>query len=62
MEKELIPTCTVDFKDIIPVSAHTGEGIEELKTCIRKSLDEEAEKENEEYQKEKLRILQTSEV
>ncbi|XP_073190117.1 GTP-binding protein 10 isoform X1 [Lepidochelys kempii] len=62
VEKELIPTCTIDFKDIIPVSAHTGEGIEELKTCIRKSLDEEAEKENEEYQKEKLRILQTSEV
>lgn len=62
VEKELIPQSTIDFKDIIPVSAHTGEGIEELKTCIRKSLDEEAEKENEEYQKEKLRILQTSEV
>ncbi|TFK07642.1 GTP-binding protein 10 [Platysternon megacephalum] len=62
VEKELIPQRTIDFKDIIPVSAHTGEGIEELKTCIRKSLDEEAETENEEYQKEKLRILQTSEV
>uniref|UniRef100_A0A8C0HCS5 GTP-binding protein 10 n=1 Tax=Chelonoidis abingdonii TaxID=106734 RepID=A0A8C0HCS5_CHEAB len=62
VEKELIPQSTIDFKDIIPVSAHTGEGIEELKTCIRKSLDEEAEKENEEYQKEKLHILQTSEV
>ncbi|XP_005282469.2 GTP-binding protein 10 isoform X1 [Chrysemys picta bellii] len=62
VEKELIPQNIINFKDIIPVSAHTGEGIEELKTCIRQSLDEEAEKENEEYQKEKLRILQTSEV
>nr|XP_006114510.1 GTP-binding protein 10 [Pelodiscus sinensis] len=62
VEKEMLPQSTIDFKDIIPVSAHTGEGIEELKTCIRKSLDEEAEKEKEEYQKEKLRILQTSEV
>ncbi|XP_067418337.1 GTP-binding protein 10 [Emydura macquarii macquarii] len=61
VEKEMIPQSTIKFKDIIPISTHTEEGIEKLKNSIRKSLDEEAEKENENYQKEKLHILQTSE-
>ncbi|KAM6314866.1 cilia- and flagella-associated protein 69-like [Aegotheles albertisi] len=61
IEKEMIPANTLEFKDIIPVSTYTGEGIEELKARIRKSIDEEAEQENEEYRKEKLLLLQASE-
>ncbi|XP_030301991.1 GTP-binding protein 10 isoform X1 [Calypte anna] len=61
VQEEIIPVNTLEFKDIIPVSTYTGEGIEELKACIRKSEDEEAEKENEEYRKKKLLLLQTSE-
>lgn len=58
----MIPQSTIEFKDIIPVSTLTGEGIEELKTCIKNSLDEENEKENEDYHKKKLCILQALEV
>uniref|UniRef100_A0A6G1S310 GTP binding protein 10 n=1 Tax=Hypotaenidia okinawae TaxID=2861861 RepID=A0A6G1S310_9GRUI len=60
LEDEMIPEKTLEFKDLIPISTYTGEGIEELKTCIRKSIYEEAERENEEYQKKKLLLLQTS--
>ncbi|XP_068790875.1 GTP-binding protein 10 isoform X2 [Struthio camelus] len=60
LQEDVIPESTIKFKDIIPVSTCTGEGIEELKTCIRKSLDEEAEKENEDYRKKKLLLLRTS--
>lgn len=56
----MIPAKTLEFKDIIPVSTYTGEGIEQLKTRIRKSMDEEAEQENEEYRKKKLLLLQAS--
>ncbi|XP_006258991.2 GTP-binding protein 10 [Alligator mississippiensis] len=62
LQKEMIPQSTIEFKDIIPVSTLTGEGIEELKTCIKNSLDEENEKENEDYHKKKLCILQALEV
>ncbi|XP_068260910.1 GTP-binding protein 10 isoform X2 [Nyctibius grandis] len=60
LQDEMIPANTLEFKDIIPISTYTGEGIEELKACIRKSIDEEAEQENEEYRKKKLQLLQTS--
>ncbi|XP_051658089.1 cilia- and flagella-associated protein 69-like isoform X3 [Manacus candei] len=60
LEEEMIPANTLEFKEVIPVSTYTGEGIEELKAYIRKSIDEEAERENEEYRKKKLLLLQTS--
>lgn len=56
----MIPANTLEFGEVIPVSTYTGEGIEELKTCIRKSIDEQAEQANEEYRKKKLLLLQTS--
>lgn len=56
----MIPANTLEFKDVIPISTYTGEGIEELKACIRKSIDEQAEQVNEEYRKKKLLLLQTS--
>ncbi|XP_040402197.1 GTP-binding protein 10 isoform X3 [Cygnus olor] len=60
LQEEVIPENTLKFRDIIPISTYTGEGIEELKACVRKSLDEEAEQENAEYRKKKLLLLQTS--
>ncbi|NXB66686.1 GTPBA protein, partial [Struthidea cinerea] len=60
VEEEMIPANTLEFREVIPISTYTGEGIEELKTCIRKSIDEQAEQVNEEYRKRKLLLLQTS--
>ncbi|NXN92970.1 GTPBA protein, partial [Rhinopomastus cyanomelas] len=60
IQEEMVPANTLEFKDIIPISTHTGEGIDELKTCIRKSIDEEADQENEEFRKKQLLLLQDS--
>ncbi|NXD18924.1 GTPBA protein, partial [Spelaeornis formosus] len=60
LEEEMIPANTLEFRNVIPISTYTGEGIEELKTCLRKSIDEQAEQVNEEYRKKKLLLLQTS--
>lgn len=56
----MIPENTLEFREVIPISTYTGEGIEELKTCLRKSIDVQAEQVNEEYRKKKLLLLQTS--
>ncbi|XP_004646883.1 GTP-binding protein 10-like [Octodon degus] len=53
-EKNTIPERTVEFQHIIPISAVTGEGVEELKNCIRKSIDGHANQESEEYHKKQL--------
>ncbi|NXQ45860.1 GTPBA protein, partial [Catharus fuscescens] len=60
LEEEMIPANTLEFREVIPISTYTGEGIEELKTCLRKSIDEQAEQVNEDYRKKKLLLLQTS--
>uniref|UniRef100_A0A672Z7H6 GTP-binding protein 10 n=1 Tax=Sphaeramia orbicularis TaxID=375764 RepID=A0A672Z7H6_9TELE len=39
---DMIPKHFMTFRNVVPVSAHTGFGVEYLKTCIRKSLDEDA--------------------
>ncbi|XP_053122111.1 GTP-binding protein 10 isoform X3 [Hemicordylus capensis] len=62
LPKEMIPEATVKFREIIPISAHTGEGTEELIMCLRNVLDEDAEKKIENSQKEKLRALHHSEI
>lgn len=56
----MIPERIMEFEHIIPISAITGEGIDELKNCIRKSLDEHAEQENDAYHKKQLLNLQIS--
>lgn len=50
----------MEFEHIIPISAITGEGIDELKNCIRKSLDEHADQENDAFHKKQLLNLQIS--
>ncbi|XP_032339930.1 GTP-binding protein 10 isoform X2 [Camelus ferus] len=59
-EKNMIPERTVEFQHIIPISAVTGEGIDELKNCIRKSLDENANQENDAHHKKQLLNLHIS--
>ncbi|XP_036921987.1 GTP-binding protein 10 isoform X5 [Sturnira hondurensis] len=59
-EKNMIPERTMEFQHIIPISAITGEGIDELKNCIRKSVDEYANQENDAYHKKQLLNLQIS--
>ncbi|KFO21186.1 GTP-binding protein 10 [Fukomys damarensis] len=59
-QKNMIPERTMEFQNIIPVSAITGEGIEALKNCIRTSLDEHASREDEAYSKKQLLNLQVS--
>eukprot|EP00069_Balaena_mysticetus_P012991 bmy_21889T0 len=59
-EKHMIPERTVEFQHIIPISAVTGEGIDELKNCIRKFLDEHTNQENDAYHKKQLLNLHIS--
>lgn len=54
---DMIPNECINFKHIVPVSALTGFGIEHLKSCIRQSLDEEADAETKAVRKEKLQEL-----
>lgn len=62
LPKNMIPEVIVNFKEIIPISAHSGEGIEELIMCLRKVLDEESEKKIEDHQNQQLRALRSSEI
>lgn len=56
----MIPERTMEFQHIIPISAITGEGIDELKSYIRTSLDEHANQEDDTYHKKQLLNLQIS--
>lgn len=57
LDDDMIPSEYINFKDIIPVSALTGFGIEHLKSCIRQSLAEEADAETKVVLEEKLQEL-----
>lgn len=56
----MIPEKTMEFQHIIPISAITGEGIDELKNYIRKSLDKHTSQEDDAYHKKQLLNLQIS--
>ncbi|KAM4027102.1 GTP-binding protein 10 isoform 1-T1 [Anomaloglossus baeobatrachus] len=57
LPEKLVPDRQINFKQIIPISVATNQGIEDLTRCIRRSLDEEAELEIQQTAKEKLRSL-----
>ncbi|XP_069585580.1 GTP-binding protein 10 isoform X2 [Ranitomeya imitator] len=57
LPEELVPDCQINFKEIIPISVATNQGISDLTRCIRRSIDEHAELEIQETAKEKLRSL-----
>uniref|UniRef100_A0A8C4SW93 GTP-binding protein 10 n=1 Tax=Erpetoichthys calabaricus TaxID=27687 RepID=A0A8C4SW93_ERPCA len=58
LPEDMIPKSLLKFSHIIPVSASSGFAIEELKTTIRRSLDEQAFQENQEHHRQKLLDLQ----
>ncbi|KAK7834822.1 hypothetical protein U0070_022793 [Myodes glareolus] len=59
-EKSMLPEKAVEFQHIVPISTVTGEGIEELKSCVRKSLDQQDSKDNDAHHREQLLRLQVS--
>ncbi|XP_027703675.1 GTP-binding protein 10 isoform X2 [Vombatus ursinus] len=61
-EKDEIPGKTMEFQHIIPISAQTGEGIEELKNCLRLSIDEQSDQENEKFSEKQLLNIQNSKL
>lgn len=58
LPEDMIPKDYVTFKHVIPVSAATGFGIEDLKSVIRETVDEEAEMANRAMHVERLRALE----
>lgn len=58
----MIPEVIVKFREIIPISALTGEGTEQLIICLRKTIDQEAEEKIESYQREQLSALHLSKI
>ena len=56
----MLPEKAVEFQHIVPISTVTGEGIEELKSCVRKSLDQQDSKDNDAHHREQLLRLQVS--
>uniref|UniRef100_A0A3Q3VZ86 GTP-binding protein 10 n=1 Tax=Mola mola TaxID=94237 RepID=A0A3Q3VZ86_MOLML len=54
---DMIPNNYMTFRRVVPVSASTGFGIDHLKSCIRESLDEDAEMANRAFHKERLQAL-----
>lgn len=54
---DMIPKNYLTFRHVVPVSAQTGFGIDDLKSCIRQSLEQEALMEAQENHQEKLQAL-----
>lgn len=57
LDDDMIPNEYINFKCIVPVSALTGFGVEHLKNCIRRSLDEDANAKTEVVHEDKLHAL-----
>lgn len=58
LPEDMIPKDYLTFRHVIPVSAATGFGIEDLKSLIRETVDEEAEMANRAIHDERLRTLE----
>ncbi|MEE6466770.1 hypothetical protein FKM82_007043 [Ascaphus truei] len=56
---ELVPENPIEFKHILPISAATGQGVETLISCIRKSLDQQADLYIKALSQERLQSLHT---
>lgn len=58
LPEDMIPKDQLTFRHVIPVSAATGLGIDHLKSRVRESLDEDAERANSAIHAERLRALE----
>ncbi|CAL8247214.1 unnamed protein product [Lota lota] len=54
---DMIPRTNLAFREVVPVSTVTGLGVDQLKRCLRRSLDEEAAKASEPLHRDRLRAL-----
>ncbi|XP_068615987.1 GTP-binding protein 10 [Brachionichthys hirsutus] len=57
LSDDMLPKNFITFSQVVPVSASTGSGIDHLKSCVRESLDEDAEKAAEATHEERLQTL-----
>ncbi|KAG9329387.1 hypothetical protein JZ751_005428 [Albula glossodonta] len=58
LPEDMVPKKGLEFEHVVPVSAATGQGIEELKARIRQSLDVQIAGATEELHKERIQELQ----
>ncbi|XP_054478024.1 GTP-binding protein 10 [Anoplopoma fimbria] len=56
---DMMPKSCITFRHIVPVSAATGFGVDRLKSCIRKSLDEDAVMETKAIHQDRLQALRS---
>lgn len=54
---DMVPKKFVTFKHVVPVSATTGFGVDQLKSCIRESIDEDAAMATKAMHEERLQAL-----
>ncbi|XP_044151094.1 GTP-binding protein 10 [Bufo gargarizans] len=57
LPEQMVPEQQINFKHIVPISVATNQGIPDLISCIRRSLDEQAELDIQETAREKLQSL-----
>ncbi|KAJ3597467.1 hypothetical protein NHX12_000990 [Muraenolepis orangiensis] len=57
---DMIPRTNLAFRAVVPVSATTGFGLEQLKHCLRQSLDEDSATATEALHGDKLQALRLS--
>ncbi|KAL0985393.1 hypothetical protein UPYG_G00156310 [Umbra pygmaea] len=57
LPEDMVPKRNLVFRHVIPISAATGSGVMQLKTCIRESLDKEASMETEALHRDRLQSL-----
>ncbi|XP_064195247.1 GTP-binding protein 10 isoform X1 [Anguilla rostrata] len=57
LPEDLVPKSGLGFRHVVPISAATGLGVEELKACIRGSLDEQAAAQTEEERTRRVQEL-----
>lgn len=57
LPEDLVPKSCLHFAHVVPVSAATGLGIEELKVRIRESLDQQAAAQTEQERQQRIEGL-----
>ncbi|KAK0147847.1 GTP-binding protein 10 [Merluccius polli] len=60
LPEDMIPRTNLAFRDVVPVSTVTGSGIDQLKLCLRQSLDEDAARVTEALHGDRLCALRQS--
>uniref|UniRef100_A0A8D0C4C5 GTP-binding protein 10 n=1 Tax=Salvator merianae TaxID=96440 RepID=A0A8D0C4C5_SALMN len=62
LPRDMVPDFAIKFREIIPLSACTGEGTEDLIECLRKVIEDDAEEKMEDFHRKQLRALHPSDT